>query len=121
MASIIDRTLAKKLISAYQAKNAAAGGPALKTPDGKFLNGFFIDRASIEAMLNCSPDIEGISLHIAVNPDFINDGSENIFTIIFAGAEPNPDFTKTNGAPQYFSKYDVFDQVSPCPPTCSAL
>jgi hypothetical protein len=119
MASIIDKTLAKSLIKLYREQNAAPGGPGLLAPEGQFLNGFFIDRNSLDSIL-ANQDIVGISIHFAKHPDFI-DSDQNVFTIVFAGAEHNPDFKKGNGQPPYVSRYETWDQVEPCPPVCAGL
>ena len=117
MASIIDPQLATSLIQEYQTQNSTAAGPAIMTPDGKYLNGFFIDRQSLEAILTSNPQIVGISLNLAKHPDFIG-SKENIFTIVFAGAEPN---NAQNPVTPYISSGDIYDFVQPCPPYCSNL
>lgn len=119
MSSIIDRTLAKTLISGFQTQNAATGGPGLITPDGIPLNGYFVDRACLESILS-NPDIVGVSVYIAKHPDY-TDPSEKIFTLILSGAEPNPDYTETNGRAPYISKSGDWDQLVPCPPHCTEL
>jgi hypothetical protein len=109
MASPIDPTLAASLIKEYQDQNAATGGPALKTPDGPFLNGFFIDRKSLEDILNNNPDAAGISVHIAKDP--VAAGKlDNIFTIFFAGA--------SGALPPFDRCSDIYGSNPPCPPWC---
>jgi hypothetical protein len=115
MASIIDPELAKSLIKEYQQQNATAGGPSLLTPDKKPLNGYFIDRQSLETVLS-NPKVVGVSFHHAKHPDFAGK-SDNVFTLAFSGAEPN---TKP-GAASYISTGPIFDNVIPCPPNCTDL
>jgi hypothetical protein len=119
MASIIDKKLAQALINAYRTQNSSAGGPGLLTPDSQFLNGFFIDRHSLESVLS-NPHFAGVSIHLAKHPEFPT-GDEKIFTIIFAGATPNPGFVKGNGKAEYLNPEHTWDQVQPCPPVCSDL
>ena len=119
MASIIDPKLAKILIKNYQEQNSAPSGPALKTPDGQYLNGFFIDRECIEAVLK-NPAVTGLSLCLAKQPDN-QDSKENIFTIVFAGAEPNPDWTEGSNTVRYLNSGDAYEYTLPCPPFCSSL
>jgi hypothetical protein len=120
MASIIDPQLATSLIQEYQAQNSTAAGPAMMTPDGKFLNGFFIDRQSLEAILN-NPNFVGISLYLAKDPNNVG-SKENIFTIVFAGAEPNPNWVQgSTTATPYLNTGDPYDNLFPCPPYCGSL
>jgi hypothetical protein len=119
MASIIDKALAQTLINAYRAQNSSTDGPALLTPDNQFLNGFFIDRNSLDSILSDS-EVAGISIHFAKHPDFPT-GDQRIFTIIFAGATPNPGYVKGNGMPPYLNTDHTWDQVEPCPPVCADL
>jgi hypothetical protein len=119
MSTVIDKTLAKNLISSYQTQNSAVGGPALLTPDGQFLNGFFISRRSLDAILSTPSNI-GVSVHFAKHPDHAN-ATENIFTLMLTGAEANPDYPEVNGATPYVGRYEVWDQIMPCPPSCTDL
>ena len=116
MASKIDLALAKSLIKEFQQKNSADGGPALKTPDGSLIDGFFIDRQSLDSILS-DPKIVGISLHYAKHPDFAGKPG-NIFTLVFAGAVPN---TEPGATTPFVSSGDIFDQMQPCPPNCNNL
>jgi hypothetical protein len=116
MASKIDLALAKSLIKEFQQQNSAEGGPALKTPDGSLINGFFIDRQSLDTILS-DPKIVGISLNHAKHPDFTGKPG-NIFTLVFAGAVPN---TEPDATTPYRSSGDIFDFMQPCPPVCSTL
>ncbi|MDB5123638.1 MAG: hypothetical protein JWP94_1767 [Mucilaginibacter sp.] len=116
MASTIDPALAKKLIKEYQQHNASANGPGLKTPDDQFLNGYFIDRESLEALLS-NPKVAGVSLHLAKHPDFAGKPS-NKFTVLYAGAEPN---TAAGATTPYVNTGDVYSGPPPCPPWCTTV
>lgn len=116
MASPIDPTLAKSLIKEFQSQNSSASGPRLTTPDGSFINGFFVDRQSLEAILS-DPKIEGISVEYAKHPDFAGHPA-NVFTIILVGAVTNTD---PAGTTQYISSGTYFDKMPPCPPICTSL
>ncbi len=115
MATTIDPESAKSLIKEYQQQNAAQGGPALKTPDGKLLNGFFIDRESLERMLK-NPKAAGISIHLAKHPDH-KGSKENHVTLLYSAAEPNP----VSGAEPYVSTGEMGSNPPPCPPYCSVV
>jgi len=119
MSSVIDKTLAKSLINNYQTQNSTPGGPALVTPDGQFLNGFFITRRCLEAILS-DPNNVGLSIHLAKHPDHIG-STDNIFTLVLTGAEANPDYPEANGASPYVGRYETWDQIMPCPPFCTEL
>lgn len=120
MSSIIDPTTAKDLIKEYQAKNSTAGGPALITPNGEFLQGYFLDRSSIENVFS-DPDITGLSLYLAVAPGYSGSGG-NIFTVVFVGAVPNPDWVEGSATEKtYLSKGDIYDFNEFCPPRCTDL
>jgi hypothetical protein len=116
MASPIDPTLAKSLIKEFQAQNSSASGPGLTTPDGSFIQGFFIDRQTLETILG-DPKIEGISVKHAKHPDFTGQES-NVFTLIVVGAITN---TTPGATTQYISSGNYFDQMPPCPPNCTTL
>ena len=116
MASPIDPTLAKSLIGEFRDQNASASGPGLTTPDGSFINGYFIDRQSLESILN-DPKIEGISVEYAKHPDFTGQPG-NVFTIIIVGAVTNTDPAAST---QYISSGEYFDQMPICPPYCTSL
>lgn len=113
MASPINPALAKSLIKEFQEQNRAAGGPGIKTPDGSFMNGFFIDRQSLDDILK-DPNIVGISFHYAKHPDFAGKAG-NFITAVFAGAVPAPAGSLTT----YAVSGAVYDMVAPCPPNCS--
>jgi hypothetical protein len=119
MSSVIDKTLAKNLINTYQSQNSGTNGSALITPGGQFLNGFFINRRCLDAILSDNNCV-GVSVHLAKHPDHIG-STDNIFTLILTGAEPNPDFPDVDGAAPYIGKYENWDQIMPCPPVCTEL
>ena len=116
MATIIDRTLAKSLIKEYQTQNAAPGGPAIKTTDGHFLNGYFLDRKSLETILS-NPNAAGVSLHLAKHPAAAG-SAENQFTVLYAGAEAN---TAPGAVAPYVNNGDIYGDTPPCPPYCPSL
>ena len=116
MTKIIDRESAKNLIDEYRQQNAADGGPALKTPAGQNLNGFFIDRQSLETILS-NPKAMGLSLHLAKHPDFAG-APGNYFTAFLAGAEPN---TAANATTPYVNTGDIYGNLPPCPPDCGTI
>jgi hypothetical protein len=116
MASIIDPELAKSLINEFQQHNSSSKGPHLTTPDGSFINGFFVDRKSLEGILSDS-NIVGVSLQYAKHPDFTGK-DDNVFTIILVGAVPNTDPGATS---MYKSSGDPVDKLPPCPPNCVTL
>jgi len=115
MASPIDRALAKSLIKEFQEQNRAAAGAGIKTPDGSFMNGFFIDRESLDSILK-DPNIVGISFHYAKHPDFAGKAG-NFYTMVFAGAVPAP----AGSATTYAVSGSVYDFIQPCPPNCSGM
>jgi len=129
MSSIIDPALAKSLIQEFRTQNTGPGGPALKTKEKLFLQGYFIDRESLEAVLS-NPNYDGISIYLAKNPDCVGD-KDNVFTIVFTGAELNPKFNNeslkeggaaTNlGVPRYLTSGDIYEYTQSCPPACSQL
>jgi hypothetical protein len=115
MASIIDPEKAKSLIKEYQQQNSASGGPAIKTPEGHFLNGYFLDRSTLETILS-NPKAVGISLHLAKHPDFTGSDS-NHFTLLYAGAELNE---AANPVTPYLNAKDIYGDPPPCPPHCAS-
>ena len=116
MASIIDPVLVKNLIKEYQQQNSTTGGPGLLTPDKQPLNGYFIDRQSLEKALS-NPKVVGISLHHAKHPDFAGK-PDNVFTLAFTGAEPN---TKPGSTASYMCTGPIFDMIGTCPTFCTDL
>ena len=116
MATIIDLALAKHLVHEYEHQNSSAGGPGLLTPDGQFLKGYFLDRESLEALLS-NPKVAGISLLFAKDLNFVGQ-PENVFTLIFAGAEPN---NESSAKAPYKNIGDIYCAPPPCPPICMKL
>jgi len=119
MSAVIDKTTAQSLISAYQSQNSGTNGPALLTPDGQFLNGFFIDRRCLDAILSDKNNV-GVSVHFAKHPDFPT-GDDKKFTLILTGAEINPEYPDVPGAAPYVGRFENWDQLPPCPPYCTDL
>lgn len=101
MAKIIDRGQAQSLIQEFRNQNKAAGEHAWKTPNGQHLNGFFIDRESLESILN-DKENKGVQIHFAKNPDFAGK-PDNVNTLVYSGTKPD--------APMMASDM-------PCPPWC---
>jgi hypothetical protein len=114
MASIIDPAVAKTLIQDYQNRNAAPGGPALKTPDGDYLNGFFIDRACLETIFKSDDNCVGVSINFGKTASI--DVSENVITLVFAGVVP-----ATTGITPYNTTGNIYSDPPPCPTFCSNL
>jgi hypothetical protein len=112
----VKRRKAISLIREYRQLNASEGGPRLLTPDNQFLNGYFIDRQSLESALS-NPKVVGVSLHLAKHPDFAGLPG-NHFTIVFAGVEPN---IAPGATTPYKNTGDIYDQLFPCPPWCDYL
>jgi hypothetical protein len=100
----------QSLIAEYQKQNAADEGPGLKTPDGSLLNGFYIDRKSLQDILDSNADISGISIQLAKDPSATGK-PDNIFTIFYTGAiGSTPPFTASGGP---------YGPPPPCPPYCT--
>ncbi|MDB5025099.1 MAG: hypothetical protein JWP78_2854 [Mucilaginibacter sp.] len=116
MTSKIDPTLAKSLIKEFQQENKASAEHALKTPDGQHLNGFFIDRESLETILNDQKNV-GIHLFIAKHPDFTGK-PDRAHTLVFTGSEPN---TEPDAKTPYVSSGIVYHDTPICPPFCTDL
>lgn len=120
MSAIIDKATAQSLIIGYQAQNSSPAGPGLITPDGEYLEGYFIDRASIDAILS-NPDIAGLSLYLAITPGYSGSG-KNIFTIVFSGSIPNPDWVAGSATErEYLTSGNVYEYTDICPPHCQDL
>ncbi|SRR5258708_40203051 len=115
MASTIDPESAKSLIQEYQQQNASSGGSGLLTPDKIHLNGFFLDRQSLESILS-NPKAVGVSLHLAKHPDF-KGSPDNHFTMLYAGAEPS---TASNVIAPHVNAGAIYSGP-PCPPLCSII
>jgi hypothetical protein len=116
MASIIDPESAKSLIKEYQQQNSAPGGPAIKTHEGHHLNGYFLDRQSLENLLS-NPKVVGVSLHLAKHPDHVGSPNNN-FTMLYAGAEPN---TAADATAPHISTGPIYSGTPPCPNVCNSL
>ena len=101
MAKIIDPGQAQSLIQEFRTKNQSSGEHAWKTPDGQHLNGFHIDRASLESILS-DKENKGINIHFAKNPDFAGK-PDNVNTLIYSGTKPET---------------PMFASAMPCPPWC---
>ena len=120
MSSVIDTQTAKNLILEYRAQNSATSGPGIITPDGHFLNGYFIDRTSIETILSNS-DIVGLSLYLAIDPACSGSG-KNVFTIMFSGSIPNPNWVEgSTTETTYLTTGDIYEYNDYCPPHCQDL
>lgn len=116
MASKIDPTLAKSLIQEFQKQNQESAEHAWKTPDGQHLNGFFVDRESLETILK-NKEVAGIHFHFAKHPDFTGK-ADKVHTMTMTGSVPN---TATAAATPYVSDGNVYDYLSPCPPVCTTI
>jgi hypothetical protein len=113
MATIIDSGQAQSLIQEFRNQNKVAGDQALKTPEGKNLNGFFLDRASLENILK-DPKVEGIHVHLAKHPDFAGK-PDNVQTVVYSGSVATP-----GEATPYASTGEMYGDVNPCPPWCNS-
>ncbi len=114
MATITNLATAQSLIQEFQTQNATAAEAALKTPDGQNLNGFFIDRETLDAILS-NPGIVGLSVSFAKHSDFVG-SPQNVYTLVVAGAVPN-----TAPGARYKSIGDIYSDVPPCPSFCVNL
>lgn len=112
MAKIIDRGQAQSLIQEFRNQNKAAGDQALKTADGQHLNGFFLDRASLENILK-DPKVAGIHVHLAKHPNFVGK-PDNVHTIVYSGSVQN----QPDAAKPFTSTGAVYGDTFPCPPWC---
>lgn len=113
MASKIDPELAKSLKQEFRSRNRAAGEHALKTPEGQNLNGFFIDRETLESILK-NEKVDGIHVHLAKHPDYAGK-PDHVNTLMVSGSTRN---TETGAATPYVSTGDTYTNVYPCPPWC---
>jgi hypothetical protein len=112
MAKIIDPGQAQSMIQEFRKQNKAAGEHALKTPDGKNLNGSFLDRESLENILK-DPKVAGIHVYLAKHPD-VAGKTQNVHTLVYSGSVPN---TATGAATPYTSVGAMYGS-DPCPPWC---
>src|SRR5579862_1748367 len=113
MAKQLDPEKAKSLIQEFRNQNRAAGDHAWKTPDGHHLNGFFIDRESLETILK-NEKVAGIHVSFAKHPDF-EGKPDNVHTIAVSGSVP----TQPGAATPYASTQESYCGFPPCPPFCS--
>jgi hypothetical protein len=114
MSEIIDNELAKSLIKEYRQQNASPGGPGIKTHEGHHLNGFFLERETLETILN-NPAVSGVSVHLAKHPDFKGKPGNHL-TLVYGGAAPNPDAVP---ATPLVSSGAYYCGPPPCPPKCA--
>jgi len=112
MASQIDRGQAESLIQEFRTQNKASGDNGLKTPEGKHLNGYFLDRASLENILK-DPKVDGIHVHLAKHPDFAGK-ADNVPTVMYSGSTQNPE----GAAKPYATTGATYAATMPCPPWC---
>jgi len=101
MASQIDRGQAESLIQEFRTKNQSSGEHAWKTPDGQHLNGFHLDRASLESILN-DKDNKGVNIHFAKDPS-ASGQPDNVNTLVYSGTKPDS---------------PMMASAMPCPPWC---
>ena len=114
MASKIDPGQAQSLIQEFRTQNKASTDP-LKTPDGQNLNGFFLDRESLDSILK-DPKVAGIHVNFAKHPDFVGK-PDNVPTLVYSGSVPN---TAPGALTPHVSTGEVFDSSMPCPPWCGS-
>ena len=107
----IESELAKKIIKEYSEQNAASPESALKTKDGENLNGFFIDKETLEFIIS-NPDCEGIHIMLAKHPDFIG-SNKHIFNILITSAKTNSSTSNAIAA-----NTDIFGPGPTCPTIC---
>lgn len=112
MAKKLDPEKAKSLIQEFRNQNRAAGDHAWKTPEGHHLNGFFLDRESLESILK-DEKVAGIHVSFAKHPDF-EGKPDNVHTITVSGSVPTQ-----AGAATPFTSNDHVSGYPPCPPYCT--
>jgi hypothetical protein len=115
MAQQLDPEKSKSLIQEFRNQNKAAGDHAWKTPEGHHLNGFFIDRESLESLLK-DEKVAGIHVSFAKHPDF-EGKPDNVHTIAVSGSIPN---TQPGAATPFTSTAQCLCNYPPCPPLCSS-
>ena len=108
MIPVINAELAKQLITEYKQQNAADGGPALRTVDSQHLDGFFIDKETLLAILDVA-DCDGVHIMLAKDPKFIG-SKENIFNMLMLGSVAGN--TSGNNAA------NVYGPTPTCPVIC---
>ncbi len=116
MAEKIDPALAKSLIQEFRDQNKASAEHGWKTPEGLHLNGFFIDRECLEAILSDKDNV-GMHVHFAKHPDFTGK-PDRVHTLTVTGTKPN---TAPGALTPYVTNGDIYDKLPPCPPDCSSL
>jgi hypothetical protein len=116
MASKIDPQVAQSLIKEFRDQNKGAGEHALKTPEGQHLNGFFVDRDTMEKIL-ADKDNAGMHVLLAKHPDF-TDKADNVHTALVTGSKPN---TAPGAATQFVSHGEIYGDVPVCPPVCTKI
>src|SRR5579871_3691971 len=110
MAQKIDPEKAKSLVQEFRDQNQAAGEHAWKTPEGHHLNGFFIDRESLENILK-NEKVAGIHVNFAKHPDFLGK-PDKVHTLTFSGSE------HAQAQPGAVSAKEVYSDTPTCPPFC---
>ncbi len=113
MAKKLDPEKAKSLIHEFRNQNRAAGDQGWKTPEGHHLNGFFIDRESLESILK-NEKVAGIHVSFAKHPDF-EGKPDNVHTIAVSGSVATP----PGSTAPYSSTQESYCDFPPCPPYCS--
>lgn len=113
MASKMDPKQAQGLMQEYRDQNRNAGEHALKTPEGQHLNGFFLDRESLENILK-DPSVVGIHVHLAKHPDFAGK-QDKVCTVAYSGSVQS----EQGSATPYKSTGDTYCTPPPCPPWCN--
>lgn len=132
----IDKTHAKQLhkLFAQQNKNH------MMTHEGKPLKGFYIEREHLEEILS-DKGFTGIHFYLGKHPDHQNT-DDNVFTLVYTGARPNPNYkpgggkiryggpgdpvnggddTGNGGSTPYTNDGDCYDMANPCPDHCGTL
>jgi hypothetical protein len=113
MASKIDPGQAQSLIQEFRSQNKSSADP-LKTADGQHLNGFFLDRESLDSILK-DPNVTGIHVNFAKHPNFVGK-PDNVPTLVYSGSVPN---TAPGALAPHVSTGDTFGGDTPtCPPWC---
>jgi len=95
-------------IARYKAENTH-----IKAPNGQQLNGFFLDRAEIEALL--STDATGIQLHLAKKPG----AAEQEVTLVLSAVKPA--ISASAISTDAVTQGDVYGDPPPCPTVCNPL
>jgi hypothetical protein len=118
----ISRSLAKKMISAFQKENNAPGPHQMRgvnprnTNEHYPLKGYFIDKKSIDSIFREMNDAVGLSLYLAKPENYSGPGKA--YTVVFSGARRA---TKAGPNGEPYENGDAFDFVDPCPTKCGTL